>query len=299
MKVPRHVAAIQDGNRRYAERRGELPYKGHQKGVETTRAFLRWCSDAGVEEVTIYALSTENLYRDGEELAALFSLLEEEFRRAALDEEVHQRGMRIQCIGARDLLPESLLDAIRLAEGETAGNGERLLNVAVGYGGRLDLLQAAESLASDLDGDLTAAEAERELESRLGSGGLPVSDVDLLIRTGGEKRISNFLPWQAAGSRCAAYFSEKMWPEFTREEFEEALRVYSREAVGPDGRRALATEAPAPLIELPYRLGHGTPRQLVHEEVLGVGRSPQGRVGKAPLPRHHHGVDLTSTGLED
>lgn len=226
MDVPGHVAAIQDGNRRYAESRGQEPYKGHQKGVETTRAFLRWTREIGVEEVTIYALSTENLDRDDEELRALFDLLESELLRAARDEEVHESGTRIRCLGDEELLPGSLREAIEVVEGATADNGDRFLNVAIGYGGRLDLLQAVRSLARDVENRGGAGDLEGELRGRLLPEAGEVSDVDLLIRTGGEKRISNFLPWQTVGNGCRVYFSDKMWPEFSKRDFSEALEVY-------------------------------------------------------------------------
>lgn len=229
MRVPSHVAAIQDGNRRYAENRGEAPYKGHQQGVETTRALLRWCADIGVDEVTVYALSTENLDRDETELEALFDLLREEFLDASRDEEVHGQGLRIRAVGVPELLPDRVLEAVREAEEATRHNEERLLNVAVGYGGAMDVARAVRETARDAAEGADIADFEEAVGERLLPRGDPVSDVDLLIRTGGEKRFSNFLPWQAAGNGCAAYFSEKMWPEFGREDFDEALRVYRRE----------------------------------------------------------------------
>jgi len=230
MRVPRHVAAIQDGNRRFAERRGEKPYKGHQEGVGTTRRFLRWCSDLGVDEVTVYALSTENFGRDEEELDALFDLLEEEFLRAARDPEVHENGMRIRGVGARELLPTNVKEALEVAERETAHLDDCLLNVAVGYGGRRDLAATVRRLAEDADDGARLGDAVEELGSRLMPSGGAVSDVELLIRTGGEKRISNFLPWQASGNECLTYFTEKMWPEFGRDEFERALEHYGEAA---------------------------------------------------------------------
>lgn len=223
------MAAIQDGNRRYAERRGEAPYKGHQQGVETTRALLRWCADVGVDEVTVYALSTENLGRDEAELEALFDLLRKEFMDASRDEEVHGQGLRIRAVGVPELLPDHVLEAVREAEAATRHNEERLLNVAVGYGGATDVARAVRETARDAASGTDFADYGSAVEKRLLPRGEPVSDVDLLIRTGGERRLSNFLPWQAAGSGCVAYFSEKMWPEFGREDFEEALRIYRRE----------------------------------------------------------------------
>lgn len=223
------MAAIQDGNRRFAEERGEAPYLGHQRGVETTRNLLRWCADVGVEEVTVYALSTENLARDGRELDALFDLLRKEFLRAAEDPEVHEQGLRIRAVGTPELLPGQVLEAVRAAEEATAHYDDRLLNVAIGYGGDRDVAEAVRSLARDAKKGYVPRDAEQELTSRLLPGEAPVRDVDLLIRTGGEKRLSNFLPWQAAGTGCIAYFSEKMWPEFDRAEFDEALKLYRRE----------------------------------------------------------------------
>lgn len=230
MRGPRHVAAIQDGNRRFAEERGEMPYKGHQRGVETTRRFLRWCCDAGVEEVTVYALSTENLRRDEQELESLFELLADEFREAAVDDEVHGNGMRIRGVGFREVLPAEVREALEFAEEATADNDERVLNVAVGYGGRLELLRAVREVVADSG---RSGDMREEIGNRLLPGDDPVGDVDLLIRTGGEKRVSNFLPWQAAGSGCVTYFSDAMWPEFSRDDFDEALELYGRTAESP------------------------------------------------------------------
>lgn len=148
---------------------------------------------------------------------------------ASRDEEVHGQGLRIRAVGVPELLPDRVLEAVREAEEATRHNDERLLNVAVGYGGGMDVARAVRETARDAAAGAEIADFEAAVEERLLPREEPVSDVDLLIRTGGEKRFSNFLPWQAAGGGCVAYFSEKMWPEFGREDFDEALRVYRRE----------------------------------------------------------------------
>jgi len=224
--APAHVAVIQDGNRRYARERGEEKTAGHRAGADTTERVLEWCADLGVEELTLYAFSTENFERPAEEREALFDLIAEKLRGFADRPEVHDRRVRIRAIGQTERLPERVREAIAYAESRTAEYDALRLNVALAYGGRAELLGvtreiAAEAAAGDLD---PAAVDEAEIERRLTTG--PTRAVDLIIRTGGAERTSNFLPWHANGNEAAVYFCAPYWPEFSRIDFLRAIRTY-------------------------------------------------------------------------
>mgnify|MGYP002761359515 FL=1 len=239
--APDHVAVIQDGNRRYARERGDGAADGHREGARTTERVLRWCQDLGVEELTLYAFSTENFDRPPAERAHLFDLIESKLRSFADREEVHENGVCIRALGEVHRLPERVRDAVAYAEERTGDYDRFRLNVALAYGGRAELLGAArETLrsvaAGDLDpADVDAAEIERRLYAR------PVRDVDLIVRTGGDERTSNFLPWHANGNEAAVFFCAPYWPEFSKIDFLRAIRTYeSREASWRHTRRERA-----------------------------------------------------------
>jgi len=201
--VPTHVAIIQDGNRRYARERGDNAPDGHRAGAATTERVLDWCADLGVAELTLYAFSTENFERPDEELEPLFDLLETKLRDFADADRVHEQGVRVRAIGDVDRLPERVRDAVDYAERRTADNDRFTLNVALAYGGRTELLDAATAIARDVDaGDLDPTDVDVEtVEERLYDR--PVRDVDPIVRTGGDERTSNFLPWHANGNEAA------------------------------------------------------------------------------------------------
>ena len=225
--APSHVAVIQDGNRRYATKRGEGPTAGHRAGAETTERLLEWCDQLGVEEVTLYAFSTENFDRPAEEREALFDLLAEKLREFADAERVHDGEVRIRAIGERERLPERVRAAIEYAEDRTAEYDQLRLNVAVAYGGRAELLGAAKEIATRVaDGELAPEAVDVETVERALPDG-PTRDVDLIVRTGGDERTSNFLPWQANGNEAAVYFCAPYWPEFRKIDFLRGLRTYA------------------------------------------------------------------------
>jgi tritrans,polycis-undecaprenyl-diphosphate synthase [geranylgeranyl-diphosphate specific] len=238
---PDHVAVIQDGNRRYARSRGDDATTGHAKGAETTEQVLEWCADLGVEELTLYALSTENFNRPETELNHLFDLIESKLREFADADRVHEEGVRITVIGDRTRLPPRVKAAVEYAEGRTAQYDSFRLNVALAYGGRAELLGAAREVAEAVaTGGLGASEVDvEELEARLGGG--PSRDVDLILRTGGDERTSNFLPWHADGNEAAVYFCTPYWPEFSKPDFLRAIRTY--EAREESWRRTRARRA--------------------------------------------------------
>jgi tritrans,polycis-undecaprenyl-diphosphate synthase [geranylgeranyl-diphosphate specific] len=238
---PDHVAIIQDGNRRYARERGTGATDGHREGARTTEQVLRWCHDLGVEELTLYAFSTENFERPPEEREHLFDLIESKLRSFADEEGVHENEVCIRALGDVDRLPERVRDAVDYAERRTEEYDRFRLNVALAYGGRAELLGAArdtlDSVASgDLDpDDIDVETIERRLYAR------PVRDVDLIVRTGGDERTSNFLPWHANGNEAAVFFCAPYWPEFSKIDFLRAIRTYeSREASWRHTRRERA-----------------------------------------------------------
>jgi tritrans,polycis-undecaprenyl-diphosphate synthase [geranylgeranyl-diphosphate specific] len=240
---PTHVAVIQDGNRRYAREQGAETTDGHREGAETTEALLRWCDDLGIEEVTLYAFSTENFDRPPGEREAIFDLVEEKLREFADAERVHEEDVRIRAIGETDRLPERVQEAIAYADERTDSYDALRLNVALAYGGRAELLGAARDIARDVErGALEPAAIDAEsIEQRLYEG--PSRDVDLIVRTGGDERTSNFLPWHANGNEAAVYFCAPYWPEFRKVDFLRAIRTYeSRQASWRTtrARRALA-----------------------------------------------------------
>ena len=224
--APTHVAVIQDGNRRYARQSGDEATDGHRAGAETTERMLHWCNELGVRELTLYAFSTENFDRPPEEREHLFDLIERKLHEFADREEVHENEVRIRAIGELDRLPPRVRDAIDYADRRTAGYGQFHLNIALAYGGRAELLSATRDIATDVEaGDLDPEEIDvAEVESRLYEG--PARAVDLIIRTGGDERTSNFLPWHANGNEAAVYFCAPYWPEFSRIDFLRAIRTY-------------------------------------------------------------------------
>ncbi|WP_436345807.1 polyprenyl diphosphate synthase [Natronorubrum sp. FCH18a] len=241
--APTHVAVIQDGNRRYARRKGDDATDGHREGAKTTERVLEWCQDVGVEELTLYAFSTENFDRPDEENQALFDLLCEKLREFADADRVHENEVRIRVIGEVDRLPERVRDAVDYAERQTRGYDRFVLNIALAYGGRSQLLEAVQGVASDVEAGTLEPDAidVETIEDRLYDQ--PVRDVDLIIRTGGDERTSNFLPWHANGNEAAVFFCTPYWPEFSKADFLRGIRTYEHREESwrrTRARRALA-----------------------------------------------------------
>jgi len=225
-EVPTHVAVIQDGNRRYARSRGAAKSDGHKEGAQTTEQVLEWCQDLGIEELTLYAFSTENFERPADERAALFDLIERKLREFADSDRVHENGVCIRAIGDIDRLPERVQEAVDYAENRTRTYDSFVLNVALAYGGRSELLSATRRILQDVEAgslepdEIDVETVQEELYDR------PVRAVDLIIRTGGDERTSNFLPWFANGNEAAVYFCTPYWPEFSKPEFLRSIRTY-------------------------------------------------------------------------
>ncbi|WP_293170071.1 polyprenyl diphosphate synthase [Oceanithermus sp.] len=215
MKLPRHVAIIMDGNGRWAEARGLPRYRGHLAGQGAIREAVEGALDVGVEWLTLFAFSTENWRRPSSEVQALFDLFEAVLREET--PELVEQGVRVHIIGEREGLPPSLLDAIEEAEAASRHQNRLRLVGALNYGGRREILRAAERLAR-------SGEPVTEASFRQGFYLPEMPDPDLIIRTSGELRLSNFLLWQSAYSEI--WVTDTLWPDFTKEEFVHAIRAY-------------------------------------------------------------------------
>jgi len=223
--IPNHVAIIMDGNRRFAREIGlGNILDGHVKGRDKLEEVLEWCLEVGVRILTVYAFSTENLRRPSTEVQHLMHLFAENFRRVGDDERVHKHRIRITVFGNRDLLPDEVLESIRYAEDRTKDYDAYRFNLAVAYGGREEILDAIRDVVKDAQaGTVTPADIDEKFFSkRLYTADLP--DPDLVLRTSGEERISNFLLWQLAYAEL--YFVDVYWPGFRKIDFLRALRSY-------------------------------------------------------------------------
>jgi undecaprenyl diphosphate synthase len=222
--IPKHVAVIMDGNGRWATQKGLKRVRGHQKGVEAARTAVTFCANAGVEVLTLFAFSSENWKRPREEVSFLMEL----FLKAITREvgKLHERGVRLRFIGDRQPFAGPLVETMNEAEALTRDNGGLVLNIAVNYGGRWDMVQAARQVARSVQelGTDAAGITEDKLARHMSTAGQP--DPDLLIRTGGERRISNFLLWQAAYSEL--YFCDTLWPDFGEDDWTTAFEDYAR-----------------------------------------------------------------------
>jgi undecaprenyl diphosphate synthase len=211
VSAPKYVAIITDGNGRWAQQRGLPVVEGHQAGADTLKARLRDAAELGIEELTVYSFSTENWSRPQEEVRGLLEMMGE--RIGTETPELKQEGVRMRYIGRRAGLDPALVERMEWSEAETAANDRITLFVAFNYGGRAEILDAARSYQGN---------SEEEFRRYLYAP--EMHDPDLLIRTSGEQRLSNYLLWQCAYSELV--FSEKLWPEFDRAALERCLREY-------------------------------------------------------------------------
>lgn len=223
-RLPRHVAVIMDGNGRWAARRGLPRVEGHRRGVEALRRAVRIAGEAGISYLTIYAFSAENWSRPQGEIADLMGLLKRFIRKDLA--ELAKNNVRVRVIGDRAGLSPDIVGLLDEAETSTAGNDGLVLVVAFNYGGRQEIVRAARALAARVARGELAAEAidEATFAGALDTRGIP--DPDLVIRTSGEVRVSNFLPWQCAYAEYV--FLQELWPDFDAEIFAAALAEYAR-----------------------------------------------------------------------
>ena len=222
-KLPAHVAIIMDGNGRWAKKHKLSVSRGHRQGTETLREIIRHTDDLGIGALSLYAFSTENWKRSEEEVAALMQLILDFF--ASEIDELDEKNVRILILGDKDGLPEKQRDTLIEAEKRTEKNTGLRLNIAVNYGGRAELVKATREIAEQVkSGDLEAEEiTESTISDHLYTRGQP--DVDLLIRTSGEQRLSNFLLYQNAYAEFV--FPETLWPDFTVHDYDLALEAFA------------------------------------------------------------------------
>jgi tritrans,polycis-undecaprenyl-diphosphate synthase [geranylgeranyl-diphosphate specific] len=215
-----------DGNRRAARAKGERPLTGHLWGHKKLEQVLEWCLELDIRVLTVYAFSTENFQRSEAEVQELMTLFAENFNRILTDERVRKHKIKVRAIGKLELLPENVRDAIAAAEEATAGHTGYALNLAIAYGGREEIVNAVRRIAEKArHGEIsTDAITDETIARHLYTNGVP--DPDLVLRTSGEERISNFLLWQVAYSEL--YFADVYWPDFRKKDFLRAIQSYQR-----------------------------------------------------------------------
>ena len=220
--LPKTLALIPDGNRRWARKHRSSIMNGYSSGVKKFIEFSEWCADYGINSVTVWAFSTENFKRSMKEREILFSI----YKRAAKDKDIikrlHANNTRLKIVGNKSLLPKDLKMALHKIEDETKCYKDRIINVMISYGGRDDILHAIKGLAADIKTKSVKIN-EEVLRRYLISNTIP--DVDFIIRTSGEHRLSGFIPWQSVYSEL--YFSNKLWPDFTKKDLHYALMDYN------------------------------------------------------------------------
>lgn len=223
-RLPRHVAVIMDGNGRWATQRGLPRIEGHKAGVRSVRAVVECAREVGIQHITLYAFSSENWGRPPVEVGALMGLLRD-FLLSELPL-MNRHGIRLNTIGEASKLPLAVRTVLEATKAATAGNDKMTLTLALSYGSRDEIVRAVRSLAKDVASGLVSPESvnDEAISSRLDTVGIP--DPDLLIRTSGEVRISNFLLWQAAYAEMV--FVDTLWPDFGKAELLSALEVFSR-----------------------------------------------------------------------
>ncbi len=227
--VPEHIGVILDGNRRWAVKHGLDPCKGHAKGAQKLEEFLGWCEEIDkVHTVTAYVFSTENFRRSEHEVNEIFTLLREYLGRLLHDERIVKNEIRVKMIGRTHVLPEGFQELIRKVEEKTAHYERRFFNIAIAYGGRGEIIDAVRALAQAVQqGEVTPDSIDEQVFERyLYTAHLPRPYPDLIIRTSGEIRLSNFLTWQGAYSELC--FLDVYWPDFRRLDLLRAIRVYQR-----------------------------------------------------------------------
>lgn len=224
-RIPHHIGIIMDGNRRFAQEVGVYTLKGHQKGARKIEEILDWCNDIDIKEITVYAFSTENFNRPQQEVENLMDLFEQKFYEMAEDKRIHSHEIRIKALGKLDLLPEKVRKAIKTAEKATEDYKNQVLNVCIAYGGRSEIIEAFKKVAQKMKENKLKAQdiTEKTIENHLYRAG---PDPDLIIRTGGEVRLSNFLLFQAAYSEL--FFCDIYFPAFRKIDFFRIIREFQK-----------------------------------------------------------------------
>ena len=219
MEVPNHIAIIPDGNRRFAEQQGISKKEGYRIGIGHIGDVLKWCKEKNVRMVTMWGFSTENFKRDNQEIEGLFQLFKKNLLEGLSTKDEEGKKIRVKFLGRTHLFPKDIVTLFRKIEEKTENNGPFQLNLLLSYGGRLEIVDAVNELIREGTSEVD----EEAISSHLYTKGMP--DPDLIIRTSGEQRLSGLLPWQSCYSEF--YFSKKLWPEFSKEDFEDALAEYA------------------------------------------------------------------------
>lgn len=225
-RKPEHIGLIVDGNRRFARTRGLATNLGHTMGSEKLEDFLRWCRELDIKIVTLYGFSTENYTRPDDEVDYLMELILRKLKEFQVDPVIEEERVRVRVIGRRDTLSPEMIEEIDKVEEMTRDHERFMINIAISYGGRAEIVDAVKKIAMEVQhGKLCAAEIDEQLFANyLYTQGIP--DPDLIIRTSGEERLSGFLLWQSAYSEL--YFTEVFWPAFRKIDFWRAIRVYQQ-----------------------------------------------------------------------
>ncbi len=217
---PKHIAIIPDGNRRWAELHGLTKKEAYAKGIEHIADVLKWCREEDIHMLTMWGFSLENFRRDKTEINQLFDLFRHNLEKGFKSDEKNKYNVKIKFFGKISLLPKEIQEMIRKTEELTSKNSEYQLNLLLSYGGRAEIVDAVNSIIKEGFKDVD----EETLSKHMYTAELP--DPDLIIRTSGEKRLSGLLPWQSVYSEF--YFSEKLWPDFSKEDFQAALEDYAK-----------------------------------------------------------------------
>lgn len=227
-EAPKHVGIILDGNRRWAEANSYPRWLGHWFGAEKAEKLLEWCNELGIETLTLYVLSVENLQRSPDEVKELFALIEEKLKVLMQDERIHKYRIRVKALGEIELLPDSIKELLAKIEKATENYNEHFLNIAIAYGGRLEIVDVVKSIAEKVkNGEIDpSAITPKMVEEHLYTSHLPYPEPDLIIRTSGEERLSGFLLWQSAYSELV--FLDVFWPDFRKIDLMRAVRTYQR-----------------------------------------------------------------------
>ncbi len=222
-EVPKHIALIMDGNRRYAKKNKLSLLEGHRKGAEKLTQVLEWCKEFNIKELTLYTFSMQNFSRTREEVDFLMNLFREYFAKFMKDKTFEKNKIKINIIGRKHLFPKDIQQSMIELENKTKDYYDRIINFAMGYGGREELVDACITLAKKIE-DKTLS-SEEITESTINNALYLSRAPDILIRTGGEQRLSNFLLWQC--SYTELFFVDNFWPEFSKEEFISIIRQFT------------------------------------------------------------------------
>jgi len=225
LEIPKHIGIICDGNRRFAHTLGEVVWFGHEQGAKKIEEVLNWCKELGINSLTLWLFSTENFSRTKEEIETIFKIGENFGKRFLEDKQIYENQIKFKFIGDLSLFPENIQNLIKQMEEKTKEHTKFNFNIAAGYGGKQEIIDAAKLIAKKIElGELKSEHITKELfEAHMYSAAVP--EVDLVIRTSGELRTSGFLMWKT--DYAEYFFSEKYWPEFTKEDFVRAIMSYS------------------------------------------------------------------------